>query len=251
MNREKIDYKPLKMIDKVTITLSEFLGTAVLLFVACMGCVPNSQNELLPESAAIVSGLAVMITIFLFGHISGAHVNPLTSINAVIVGQISFKLLPFYLLAQLTGALSGYGMLKYVTPAYRLEYTEGNHGVCATVPHTDLTAAQALVAEIIFSLILSFANCSSWDPRNVDKADSMPLKFGFLVGTLIMAGGTYTGASMNPFKSFAPAAWNNDWERHWVYWVGPLTSAVAVPICYRMLVLKGKNCQIAIEDPLQ
>lgn len=241
------NHKIPKMIDKIVITTSEFLGTAVLLFVACMGCVPTNRNEVPPAQSALISGLAVMITIFLFGHTSGAHVNPLTSICAVIVGKISCKMLPFYLVAQISGALSGYGLLKYVTPAYRLEYESGSHGVCTTVPNTELTDLQALVVEIIFSLILSFANCSSWDPRNIDKCDSLSLKFGFLVGTLIMAGGTYTGASMNPFKSFAPALWNNDWERHWIYWVGPLISAVVAPISYRMLILKGKSCEIMIE----
>ncbi|KAF2891402.1 hypothetical protein ILUMI_14771 [Ignelater luminosus] len=121
-----------------------------------------------------------------------------------------------------------------------MKFENGSHGVCATIPSTELTSFQAILVEILLSLILSFANCSSWDYRNSSRSDSVPLKFGFLVAALIMAGGPYTGASMNPAKSFAPALWNNDWEKHWVYWIGPLVAAVVASTCYRIIFLKNK-----------
>ncbi|XP_031342438.1 aquaporin-8-like isoform X2 [Photinus pyralis] len=206
-----------------------------------MGCVPNTEYQVLPQQSAFTSGMAVMISIFTFGHISGAYVNPLTSICAVIVGQTPMQLLPFYLVSEFAGGISGYGLLLLVTPAQRMKFGDGSHGVCTAIPNADLTTAQALGAEIIFSVILSLANCASWDPRNFDQTDSLPLKFGLLVGTLIMTGGAYTGAIMNPVRSFAPAVWNNEWERHWIYWVGPIFSAVVVSLLYRVLVLRGKS----------
>lgn len=48
----------------------------------------------------------------MFAHISGAHINPATSICAYIIGDISLILLPVYILGQLLGAATGYGLLK-------------------------------------------------------------------------------------------------------------------------------------------
>ncbi|XP_018307127.1 aquaporin TIP5-1 [Mycetomoellerius zeteki] len=38
--------------------------------------------------------------------------------------------------------------------------------------------------------------------------------------------GLYTGCSMNPVRSFAPAFWNDNWKDHWIYWVGPILRAL-------------------------
>lgn len=53
------------VLDKIAIGLSEFFGTAILVFIACMGCVPGVRsNEIVLHQSALISGLAVMITIF-------------------------------------------------------------------------------------------------------------------------------------------------------------------------------------------
>lgn len=60
----------------------------------------------------------------MFGHISGAHINPATSICAYIVGDIPLILLPVYIGGQLIGAATGYGLLmarnEFISPTDRL-----------------------------------------------------------------------------------------------------------------------------------
>lgn len=47
----------------------------------------------------------------MYGHISGAHINPSVTIAAWIMKEIEFYLVPIYFLAQFSGALVGFGIL--------------------------------------------------------------------------------------------------------------------------------------------
>jgi glycerol uptake facilitator-like aquaporin len=91
---------------------AEFLGTAFLLAVivgsGVMGQRLSGGNEaiaLLANSLATGAGLVAIILIF--GPISGAHLNPLVSMLFAARGELAWKLVPAYALAQIAGAIVG------------------------------------------------------------------------------------------------------------------------------------------------
>jgi aquaporin related protein len=46
----------------------------------------------------------------------------------------------------------------------------------------------------------------------------------------------YTGGSLNPARSFGPAAVLHDFEgHHWIYWVGPLIGTLVAVFFYRLV----------------
>jgi glycerol uptake facilitator-like aquaporin len=45
--------------------------------------------------------------------------------------------------------------------------------------------------------------------------------------------GAYTGGSVNPARSLGPAIFANEWENHFVYWIGPLVGAIIAGFLYR------------------
>ena len=53
---------------------------------------------------------------------------------------------------------------------------------------------------------------------------------GFAIGLTItmdiLFGGPFTGAAMNPARTFGPALAAHHWNNHGVYWVGPLFGGV-------------------------
>lgn len=237
----KTKIKPPKFWDHVTIALSEYLGTTFLVFLSCMGACFGMQGAGISSMhTSFTAGLAVAAVIQTFGHLSGAHVNPAVSLNALIVNQITLLHLPSYIIPQLLGSISGSAIFEGVTNNDFLGIQDNGNGVCVNSVHDKISVWQGLAVEVVLSIILNLANCASWDARNSDKLDSVSLRIGLLVVVLNLGGGVYTGASMNPARSFGPAVFSGDYKNHWVYWVGPILGSLIASLIYRMVFLRNK-----------
>lgn len=115
-----------------------------------------------------------------------------------------------------------------------------NHGrsetssiFCVTNINPIVSTAQGLMIETMSTMILMILACAVWDRRNASNTDSTALKFGLAVTCLATVFGPYTGCSMNPARSFAPAIWNNSWSNHWIYWFGPISGSAVGAFFYR------------------
>ncbi|CAG4992816.1 unnamed protein product [Parnassius apollo] len=163
--------------------------------------------------------------------------NPVVTLASVLWGKMSIAAGIAYILAQFAGSIAGYGILVAVSP---VDLT--TDGICTTQPHVQLTVPQALGIEVILTAALNFINCAVWDPVNKDSLESVSLKIGFTIAGLSIAGGPFTGASMNPARSLGPALWTSTWNAHWVYWIGPLLGGSLSAILYKYTWLKeGSN----------
>ncbi|XP_063902915.1 aquaporin AQPcic-like isoform X2 [Zophobas morio] len=232
--RKKIQISDnMSTLDRVVLCASEICGTAILVFLGCAGCinfgVPPTHLQI-----CLTFGLAVMVAVQCFGHISGSHINPVVTVAAATLGNIPLIQVPIYFAGQMLGALSGFALVKLATPA---EYLPSNStvGLCSPELHDGVSPVQGLLIEFLISLMLTLVCCGVWDIRNNTKHDSVPIRFGLTIAVLALAGGPYTGANMNPARSFAPALLNGDWQNHWVYWIGPLGAAFIGALFYRFL----------------
>ncbi|CAG4915037.1 unnamed protein product [Colias eurytheme] len=217
--------------------LSEFVSTLLLIFIGCMTCIPLKGFEVQPPMYSPIGfGLVVLFNITAFGHISGAHMNPSVTLTAVIWGKMSVALGIGYVIAQCLGAIVGYGLLIVVSP---IDLVPG--AICTTQPHIGQEPYQALIVEIMLSAALGFINCAVWDPLNEDKSEANSLKFGFTIAAFSIAGGPLTGASMNPARTLGPSLWTNNWNTHWIYWVGPLVGGAFAGLFYKIIWLKNEK----------
>lgn len=212
--------------------LAEFFATISLLFFGCMTCIPIDNLPMNPPLYGPLGfGLIVILNIQIFGHISGAHMNPVVTFSAIIWGNISLVLGIAYIIAQFFGAIIGYGLLVLLSPA------NISTAVCITQPHARFTEYQALGVEILLTAGLVLANCAVWDHVNVNNNESISIKFGLIVAALSVAGGPLTGASMNPARSLGPAIWTNTWNAHWVYYAGPFLGSASATVFYKYVFL--------------
>ncbi|EPQ01980.1 Aquaporin-4, partial [Myotis brandtii] len=183
----------------------------------CLGAILGAGILYLVTPPSVVGGLGVTTC---FGHISGGHITPAVTVAMVCTRKMSLAKSVFYIAAQCLGAILGAGILYLVTPPGVV----GGLGV--TTVHGNLTAGHGLLVELIITFQLVFTIFASCDSKRTDVTGSIALAIGFSVAIGHLFAINYTGASMNPARSFGPAVIMGIWENHWIYWVGPIIGAV-------------------------
>lgn len=70
-----------KIITWLTCFFAEILATATLVFLGCLGCVDNFPGfHPTHLTICLCFGLAVMMSLNIFGCVSGAHINPIVTL---------------------------------------------------------------------------------------------------------------------------------------------------------------------------
>ncbi len=202
--------------------IAEILGTFILIFCATGAIIINQESRGVIGHAgiAISVGLLVMVLIYSFGNISGAHFNPAVSIAFVCAKKFSVKELVPYIISQTIGAVSASLLLKFLFP--------NNQLLGATIPVG--SELQSFILEYILTFILMLVI------MNVAHGSKEQGMFaGLAIGATIlmeaMFAGPISGASMNPVRSFAPAIVSGHLEHLWIYLTATTLGAVSsIPI---------------------
>ncbi|MBT2750050.1 MULTISPECIES: MIP/aquaporin family protein [unclassified Lysobacter] len=108
---------------------AEFLSTSLLLVTVIGSGIMaerlaggNDAVALIANTLATVGGLYILIETF--GPVSGAHMNPVVSAVMAVRGELSWMLLPGYILVQLLGAACGAWMANAMFDLPLLEFSE-------------------------------------------------------------------------------------------------------------------------------
>ncbi|CAH1953461.1 unnamed protein product [Acanthoscelides obtectus] len=184
-----LKYDHLSMMDRLVLFLAEYLGTAILVFLGCAGCVKYREGSG-PGSleVAFAFGFAIIIAVQTVGHISGAHINPVITLAALIMGVTPLIQVPLYLGGQFLGSLTGYGLLKTLVPQEYIKRSQDNVSLCSPEPNPKLQDAQIVFMEFLLTFFLVLIVCSAWDNRNSTKLDSLAIKLGLAVAGLALVG---------------------------------------------------------------
>ncbi|XP_037820498.1 aquaporin-like [Lucilia sericata] len=231
-----------KLLENLCCLLSEFIGTGMLMFLGCMGCIESDLFESNNLTRSLNFGIVVLIIIQCFGCCSGAHLNPAVTLASYIYNMLSLPMVAAYIVAQILGAICGYGLLKVFLPMDLIQVPGKSNALCLTAVHSSIATWQAVGIEMCITATLVWVCCGVWDPRNKMFQDSVPIRFGLTVASLSITAGPLTGASMNPARSLAPAVWNNQLQDQWIYWIAPLLASIISANFYKY-VFKGEECK--------
>ncbi|GAA6234744.1 aquaporin-4 isoform X2 [Lates japonicus] len=231
----------------------EYLATLIFVLLGLGSTINWAAGEENPPPADLVLislcfGLSIATMVQCFGHISGGHINPAVTAAMVVTRKLSLAKALFYVVAQCLGAVTGAGILYLVTPAA----LRGSLGV--TTVNSKISLGHGFLVELLITFELVFTIFATCDPKRTDLGGSAGLAIGFAVAIGHLFAIPYTGASMNPARSFGPAMVTLNFEHHWVYWVGPVLGAVLAAGLYEYLYcpdpeIKKRLNQILLKDP--
>ncbi len=200
------------------VLLAEIAGTFGLVFFGAGAATVDAYTggEITRVGIGLSFGLAVATMVLAFGRISGAHINPAVTLGLWLGGRFPSRLVLPYMAAQIVGALIAASVLHGLFHA-----SPGALG--ATLPSGDIWISFGF--EIVLTFILVYVIFA------VAHQHQSPLPLiaaaaGMVVGIEATFAGEISGASMNPARSFGPAAIAWVWSDHWIYWAAPAIGAV-------------------------
>jgi len=216
--------------------LAELIGTFTLVFFGAGAIMTQNANQIVGMTGiAVAHGIAILVMIYAFGHISGGHFNPAVTFAAVVSRRMSPATGLMYWVAQCLGAALGAWVLLMAWHGP----TEAHLGTPTVAAGVSPTLAMCLEGVMAFMLVIVIAG-SAFDLRASKGFQGLAIGLT-LVGN-ILAGGALTGASFNPARAFGPALVSGYWQDQWLYWVGPLLGgAIAVLVYDNLLGERNPN----------
>ena len=207
--------------------LAEMVGTMVLVLLGCGAAVSLNCGA---DTASVVGtacafGLAVVAMAYAIGGISGCHINPAITLGCWVSGRMGAKDALMYMLFQVIGAFIGSAILYALvatSPDAALGTTTGANACQAGV-----SVCTGLIAEIVLTCIFVLVVLGTTDPEK-GAGNFAGLAIGLSLILIHLVGIHYTGTSVNPARSIAPAVFQGGeaLQQLWIFIVGPFVGAL-------------------------
>jgi len=230
---------------------AEFLGTLILILLGD-GVVANvSLNKSKAEGAGwmVVTtawGMAVAIAAYTTGWVSGAHLNPALTIGFASIGDISWSLVPGYIIAQMLGAMVG-AFLVYAAFKDHFAATDdpdAKLGIFCTAPAIRNHKSN-FITEVIGTAMLVLGILGINHVNNDVGALSAFLA-GVLVWVIGLSLGGPTGYAINPARDLGPriahailpipGKRDSDWSYAHIPVIGPIVGGVIGALIFNLFL---------------
>jgi len=201
--------------------LAEFIGTFVLVFVAC-GVAGQTGGSLAVTSAAF--GLVIVAMAYSIGNVSGCHINPAVSIAMLCAKKMSLKDFIGYVVAQFLGAIAGAAVLYAVV---------GDATKLGTNALYNGDALASFIIEAVLTCIFVLAILGVTSKQEYSNVAGLVI--GGALTLVHLLGINFTGTSVNPARSFGPALIAGQWDGLWVFILAPLVGGILAAVLYGLL----------------
>ncbi|NEK60423.1 aquaporin [Geodermatophilus sabuli] len=215
--------------------VAEFLGTALLVFVA-VGSAVAGFEQLGPTGVALAFGLVLLALAYGIGPVSGCHVNPAVTLGVLLSRGMTVAEAGAYWAAQFAGGIAGAALLRLLTSSFG-DVTDQTGSLGSNDWGATISAGGAFVLEVLltfaFVLVILLVTGKATAPGFAGLAIGLALTAVHLVGIPL------TGTSVNPARSLGPAlfAGGDPLAHVWLFLVAPLVGAVLAVLVARVLAV--------------
>uniref|UniRef100_A0A1D1XR95 Aquaporin TIP2-3 n=1 Tax=Anthurium amnicola TaxID=1678845 RepID=A0A1D1XR95_9ARAE len=220
----------MSLLDDTVTALAEFIGTTYFIFMGLGGgdAIAAFAGKTLGDieilATAFAFGWSLMINVWLWAHISGGVLNPAITLALMVTGDLNLGIVRgvFYIIAQFAGGIAGSLIVEAFIPAPIAALTTLSNGT---------SVLQGLMIEIITTSVLTLAVYT----LSIDQRGAFMAAFGIGTSVLVsvLVAGPYTGASLNPARTFGPALVAGKLSGDiWIYFVGPVLGSLLGALFY-------------------
>ncbi|MBE6281180.1 MAG: MIP family channel protein [Bacteroides sp.] len=212
--------------------LAEMIGTMVLVLMGCgtavsLNCGLDTASVV---GTAMAFGLAVVAMAYTIGGISGCHINPAITLGCLLTGRISGKDAGMYMIFQVIGAFIGSALLAVLVSGLTPGGTTTGANACSG------DVINGLIAEIVLTAIFVLVVLGTTDEKK-GAGNFAGLAIGLSLILIHLVGIHYTGTSVNPARSIAPAVFQGGvaLSQLWVFIVGPFVGAAIAALIWKVI----------------
>lgn len=208
--------------------LAEFFGTFMLVFLGTGAVTVAAGNTL---TIGLAFGLAITVSAYAFGGISGGHFNPAVTTAMLMNRWINGRDALGYVIAQVLGATVASAFMKLFVSGLGLATNQ-----LGQTDFPKISTGLAFLVEVLvtFLFLLVILNVTSDRHGNGDFAG---LTIGVTLAFLIIVALNLTGGSLNPARSFGPAifAGGSALSHLWLYILAPEVGAILAALVARVM----------------
>ena len=205
--------------------LAELIGTFILVWVGSM-TIAAAGTMGVPVLIVVPFGfgLGLLAAIHSAGYVSGGHFNPAVTLAAYLDRRIGSADAALYVVAQVIGAIAASGLLLLIAGQAAVQAT------ASSFPAGKMTEAVVVEATLTALFLIVILTVTKRAPNHA--AFAIPLT----LTAIHFAGIPFSGASVNPARSLAPALVGGTLDANILVWiVGPLVGAAIGWALYRAL----------------
>jgi MIP family channel proteins len=197
------------------------VGTFFLVYAILSAASVYSKNgQLGVIGIGLVHAFALTAIVYALGYKSEVQVNPAVTIGSLVSGKLTPKEAGLYIVSQFIGAI--------IASAVVFAMFGQSMAAGVTLP------SDGNVIETVMTFTLVYVVLSTTTAKN-KIAPMAGLAIGFTLGLNVIFGGSVTGGSLNPARSFGPALIMGNFSYNWIYWVAPIMGGIIAAGIYRGL----------------
>jgi aquaporin Z len=228
--------------------VAEAIGTGILVLGGPGSAMIATGNFGGPSSSigrlgvALAFGLSLLCAAYLFGHISGCHINPAVTIGMWALRRTEGREVPAYLVGQIIGAALGalalYGIFetgknlgKGVTR--QSLFSGASNGYGSHSP-SGFHLGAVIITEVLFTGLFVLVIAGTTRKAAIVGFAGIPI--GLMLTLVHLVTIPIDNTSVNPARSFATAIFADSWafKQLWVFIVFPLVGAAIAALIWRL-----------------